>query len=183
MRSIPPHDLIEGAQRGGPVEIERLIEAIWPDAYRLAYAILGERTGAEDVAQEACVVAYRTISSLRSAAAFRVWFYRIVVRRASELKRRRARGEPIVAEPASDADCSDTIDIWRALAALPRTLRDVVVLHYFEGLTSREIASILCAPEGTVRFRLMIAKRRLRPLLAEDPDTLRSDREVQPNGI
>ena len=41
----------------------------------------------------------------------------------------------------------------------------VVVLRYFEELSSREIASVLRIPDGTVRFRLMLAKRALRPLL------------------
>jgi len=76
-----PRELVEAARDGGPAQIERLVEAIWPDAYRLARAILGEQQGAEDAAQEACIILYRTIASLRSAAAFRVgsiasWFAR-----------------------------------------------------------------------------------------------------------
>lgn len=77
MKSFAPLELVEKAMRGEPPDVESLIEAVWPDAYRLAYAVLGERQSAEDVAQEACVVVYRTIASLRSAAAFRVWFYAV----------------------------------------------------------------------------------------------------------
>jgi len=51
-----PTELIESARDGGPAQIERLLEAIWPDAYRFAHAILGERQGAEDAAQEACII-------------------------------------------------------------------------------------------------------------------------------
>jgi len=180
---MPPPELIEGAQRGGATEIERLIEVIWPDAYRLAYAILGDRPSAQDVAQDACIVAYRTISSLRSAPAFRVWFYRIVVRRALDFQRRRARPEPILAHTITDTDRSVSIDIWRALSTLPRALRDVVVLHYFEDLSSREIASVLRIPDGTVRFRLMTARRLLRPQLSDVPDTSHTDREVRTHAI
>lgn len=176
-------EIVEAARTGDPTGVERLIEVIWPDAYRPAYAILGERQAAEDVAQESCVTVYRAISSLRTASAFRVWFYRLVVRRASEFKRRRARSAPVVTEAARDADSSDKIDIWRALAALPRPLHDVVVLHYFEDLSSREVASILHIPDGTVRFRLMTARRRLRELLSDAPETLHADREVQTHAI
>jgi RNA polymerase sigma-70 factor, ECF subfamily len=172
MKSVTPPELIDSAIRGGPAEIDRLIEAIWPDAYRLAYGVLGERQSAEDVAQESCVVIYRTIASLRSAEAFRVWFYRIVVRRAAEFKKRRDRSEPIINDTSVEDDRANAIDIWRALTLLPPNLRNVVVLHYFEDLSSREIASILRIPDGTVRFRLMTAKRRLRPLL--------SDSEISP---
>jgi RNA polymerase sigma-70 factor (ECF subfamily) len=55
--------------------------------------------------------------------------------------------------------------VWRALSALSHKLREVVVLRYFEDLSSPEIGSVLGIPEGTVRFRLMIARQRLRPLL------------------
>jgi len=86
--------LVEAARQGGQAEIEHLLEVVWPEAYRLARAIVLDRQGAEDAAQEACIILCRSISSLRSAAAFRVWFYRIVVREASELKRRHARIGP-----------------------------------------------------------------------------------------
>jgi RNA polymerase sigma-70 factor, ECF subfamily len=178
MKSSPAPELVEAAIRGGPPEVERLIEAVWPDAYRLAYAILAERQSAEDVAQEACVVIYRRIVSLRNVEAFRVWFYRIVVRRATEFKKRRDRSAPVVVETYVDDDRTVAIDIWRALASLPPHLRNVVVLHYFEDLSSREIASILRIPDGTVRFRLMTAKRRLRPLLGDATQHTPASHEV-----
>jgi RNA polymerase sigma-70 factor (ECF subfamily) len=161
---VPP-ELVDAARTGGRDEIELLLRAVWPDAYRLARAVLGEDQPAEDAAQEACIILYRTIASLRSSAAFRTWFYRIVVREAAELKRRRARTEPAVEAAMTAADQTAPIDVWRALAALSHTLREVVVLRYFEDLSSPEIASVLGVPEGTVRFRLMVARQRLRPLL------------------
>jgi RNA polymerase sigma-70 factor (ECF subfamily) len=161
---VPP-ELVDAARTGGRDEIELLLRAVWPDAYRLARAVLGEDQPAEDTAQEACIIVYRTIASLRSSAAFRTWFYRIVVREAAELKRRRARTEPAPEAAMSAADQTAPIDVWRALSALSHKLREVVVLRYFEDLSSPEIASVLGIPEGTVRFRLMIARQRLRPLL------------------
>jgi RNA polymerase sigma-70 factor (ECF subfamily) len=168
--AIPlPTAVIEAARNGDALHIEALIEVVWPDAYRLARAILGEDQPAQDAAQEACIILYRTIASLRNAAAFRTWFYRIVVREASDLKRRRSGNEEIELKQQA-ADPTAVLDVWRALASLPQHLRDVVVLRYFEDLSSREIAQVLRIPDGTVRFRLMIAKRRLRPLLGEiDP--------------
>ncbi len=160
-------EFIEAARVGDPADIERLVITVWPEAFRLARSILGEQQAAEDAAQEACIILYRTIASLRSAAAFRVWFYRIVVREAAELKRRLSRGEPTRETSPTAPDQNASIDVWHALSALPKNLREVVVLRYFEDLSSREIASVLRIPDGTVRFRLMIARRRLRPLLVE----------------
>jgi len=179
-----PTELIDAARDGGPVQVERLLELIWPDAYRLARAILADQQGAEDAAQEACIILYRTIRSLRSADAFRVWFYRIVVREASELKRRRSRAEQAIESAPNVCDQAESIDVWRALSALPQHLRDVVVLRYFEDLSSREISSVLQIPDGTVRFRLMIAKRRLRPMLGDTPVYItHAASEVRTNAI
>jgi RNA polymerase sigma-70 factor (ECF subfamily) len=121
---------------------------------------------------------------LRSAAAFRVWFYRIVIREAAEYKRRQPRIEPIAETAAACADQTATIDIRRALSALPQRLRAIVVLRYFEDLSSREIASVLRTTDGAVRFHLMIAKRRLRPLLGENPkNSTNTASEVRTNAI
>jgi RNA polymerase sigma-70 factor (ECF subfamily) len=163
---VPP-ELVDAARTGGRDEIELLLRTVWPDAYRLARSIVGEDQPAEDAAQEACIVLYRTIASLRTSAAFRTWFYRIVVREAADIKRRRSRAEPALKETMSADDQTAPIDVWRALALLSHKLREVVVLRYFEDLSSPEIASVLGIPEGTVRFRLMIARQRLRPLLGE----------------
>ncbi|MFY9665702.1 MAG: RNA polymerase sigma factor [Candidatus Cybelea sp.] len=162
-----PTELVAAARTGGTVEIERLLEAIWPDAYRLAYAVLRDRQCAEDAAQEASVIVYRTIASLRNLEAFRAWFYRIVVRAAASVSRRRIT-EDLSQEPDSAVDdCTVALDVWRAISTLPQHLRDVIVLRYFEDLPSREIAAILRIHDGAVRFRLMVARRRLRPLLGD----------------
>lgn len=160
-------DLVEAARNGGQGEIERLLRAVWPDAFRLAFAIIGDRFSAEDAAQEACVILYRSIGSLRDPAAFRTWFYRIVVREATALKRRRTTAGPIERPAIQDPDETAAIDVWRALSALPQHLRDVLVLRYFEDMPTREIASTLRILDGTVRFRLMVARRKLRPLLGD----------------
>lgn len=162
-----PSALVEAARCGGALEIERLLRVAWPVAYRLSYSVLGNREAAQDAAQESCVILYRTIASLRDPAAFRVWFYRIVVREASRLKRRHVESNA-GKEPAQQSeDRTPAFDVWRALSTLPRHLRDVIVLRYFEDLPSRQIASVLRISDGAVRFRLMVARRRLRPLLGD----------------
>ncbi len=165
-------DLVDAARAGAPDDVESLLRAVWPDAYRLARAIVGEDGPAEDVAQEACIIVYRTLASLRDSAAFRTWFYRIVVREAAAIQRRRSRAEAATEIPAGLVDPAASVDVWRALSRLPHKLREVVVLRFFEDLSSREIAAVLGIPDGTVRFRLMIARRRLRPLLDESPERI-----------
>jgi RNA polymerase sigma-70 factor (ECF subfamily) len=176
-----PEEAIEAARTGGAADIERLMEAAWLDAYRLAFSVIGNADAAQDAAQEACVTMYRAIGSLRSSAAFRVWLYRIVVRAAMDVQRRSA--PPVPERTIATDDPEQTIDIWRALNALPPKLRAVVVLRYFEGLNSREIASVLRVPDGTVRFRLASAMRGLRPLLSDSEERFPKAGEVRTHAI
>ena len=60
---------------------------------------------------------------------------------------------------------AENVDVQRALATLTLPLRTVVILHFYSGLNSYEIARARRIPAPTVRFRLAVAKRRLRPLL------------------
>lgn len=174
-------ELVEAARAGGAAQRDALVEAAWPDAYRLAYAMLRDKHAAEDAAQEACIELCRSIVTLRAAGAFRTWFYRIVVRRATLIRRRADRDTLPLVEEGVSFESDGAIDVWRALATLRRELRDVVVLRYFEDLNSREIASVLGIPDATVRFRLMSARRALRPLL--DDETTAAFHEVTSHAV
>lgn len=177
MRSHVPFELIDAARSGRAADVERLLEAVWPDAYRLARAIVGEAHTAEDTAQEACLQMFRSIATLRNSDAFRTWFYRIVVREALKQKARLTVSATLVADDGYCEDRSALVDLWRALATLPVHLRSVIALHYFEGLSSREIGKIVGVPEATVRFRLMTARRRLQRLLQDTGSSTNSKGE------
>ncbi len=160
-------EIVESACAGG-AGLDRLIERVWPDAYRLAFGILHDRGLAEDAAQDACVSMARSLSRLQSAAVFRTWMYRIVVNRAITLGRRRRPSDEL--ETANErvvaSDPTDRLDLHRALAALPLRQRAAVLLHYYAGLNSSEIAAACGFPPGSVRFQLMLARRALRKALA-----------------
>ncbi|HKU81431.1 MAG TPA: sigma-70 family RNA polymerase sigma factor [Candidatus Tumulicola sp.] len=165
------YELIDLARAGSRDAIESLIAGVWPHAYRIARGVLHDPALAEDAAQEACAIVYREISKLRSATAFGVWFYRIVVRETLAVRR------PDAALPAGVLpECVDRaetdrsvarLDVLRALASLAPHLRVAVVLRFYAGLNSREIARVLRVPDGTIRFRLMVARRKLERLLAD----------------
>src|SRR6185437_1308041 len=83
------------AAAAGDAPLERLIEAVWPEAYRLAASILRDRSLAEDVAQEACATMARSLPALKDARTFSSWFYRIVTNRAVSVGRARRPTVPI----------------------------------------------------------------------------------------
>ena len=159
-----PPEVIACALSGSERDADGLIAAIWPACFRLALMITGDRGLAEDAAQEACVIVYRKIRGLRTAAAFDAWLYRIVVRESARLRRRRGR----VTQPEEsfiEDDSGLSVDVWRALAALSDELREVTVLFYFRDLNCEEIAAALHVSSGAVRTRLSRARERLRSLL------------------
>lgn len=159
--------LIEAASSDSR-SLEQLIAAVWPEAFRLAAGILRDRNLAEDAAQEACASMVAGLSSLKSAAAFRTWFYRLVVNEAVTISRRR-RDVVTLHEAESEAtafDDAQALDLSNALRHLPEEQRAVVLLHYYVGLNSREIAAAARIPAPTVRYHLMLARRALRRALA-----------------
>jgi len=141
--------------------------------FQIAYGVLGDVAGAEDVAQDAFIRAWRRWRSLREREKFRAWIGRIAFRLA--LNRRKARGRRLARDTSwhdarkdSAAEAAGQADERLRLARLhgeierlPKRLRAVLLLSAVEGLDSREIAGILRVPAGTVRSRLHAARRRL----------------------
>jgi RNA polymerase sigma-70 factor (ECF subfamily) len=140
-------------------------------AFRVAFSVLRQREDAEDVAQEAFARAHRRFRQLRDRDSFRAWLVRITWRLAIDrqrTERRRLARElehaGIAARPAA-ANLTATeraAELWQAIDALPDKLRMVVVLSSIEGHDLREVASLLNVPEGTVKSRLFLARRRLK---------------------
>jgi RNA polymerase sigma-70 factor, ECF subfamily len=175
-------DLVQAAQSGDTDRLHRLVETIWPDAFRIAMSVLHDRALAEDAAQEACARVLVSLRDLRDAHAFRTWFYRLVVNAAIQETRRRDRPPPVVAEADEDRDAAepderappalpleDAVDLRRAVADLDPIYRVPLVLRYYDDLSSREIGAILGLPAGTVRFRLSVARERLKAAIQAPP--------------
>jgi RNA polymerase sigma-70 factor, ECF subfamily len=166
--------LARGAANGDEVAREALVRTLWPNAYRIAWSILGDRDQAEDAAQAACTTICLKLSTLSDPQAFVAWAYRVIVSRArdhcrsqSRLRLRETTAFDETAFVLTHDDPSERLDLESAIARLPESLRLVLELHYFVGLSSREVGKALGIPSATVRFRLSVARRRLRPLLTE----------------
>jgi RNA polymerase sigma-70 factor (ECF subfamily) len=143
-------------------------------AFNFARWLTRNDAEAEDVVQDACVRALRYFSSLRDADA-RAWFFAIV--RNSWYTRVARRSGPVETASLDDAgrepfdDQPDpelqllrqhTIDRVRAaIEHLPIDFREVLVLREIEGLSYKEIATVVHVPIGTVMSRLARARERL----------------------
>ena len=159
--------LAEAAAAGDSTATGELLRLVWPDAFRIAWSVLKEKTAAEDAAQDACARVLTEIATLRRPQSFRLWFYRTVVNESNRRRRSERRLVALSSEHyASDASTDDRLDVRRALDSLETALRVAIVLHYYFGLNSAEIARVVSATPVTVRWRLMVARRRLRAILA-----------------
>jgi len=156
-------EVVERARSGG-AGLEFLISEVWPEAYRLSYMLLRDGGLAEDAAQDACVSIARSLPRLKESGAFYAWSYKIITRSAITIGRRRPKVQSLdsVARGVVHVDRSDALDLDLALATLPLAQRIAIVLHYYSGLSSREISAACGMPSSTVRFHLMLARRALR---------------------
>jgi RNA polymerase sigma-70 factor, ECF subfamily len=144
-------------------------------AYRVALGVLHNTAEAEDVAQEAVLRAYRNFHRLRDRERFRGWLVRMTFRLALDrirAKTRRERHEydatraTISAQPEAGVEnlvASREFEgqVAQALDALPEKLRIVMVLAAIEGYNTREVAKLVGLPEGTVKSRLFLARKKL----------------------
>jgi RNA polymerase sigma-70 factor (ECF subfamily) len=159
------------------------MKAVWPEAYRIAFSILRDAGLAEDAAQEACVSMVRSLPSLKDAGVFPAWTYRIIVNCTFTIARRRTHSQSLDAARSGSVhfDCSDALDLYRALGRLPHDQRAVAILHYYAGLSSVEIAAATGSPPSTIRFRLMLARRALKRALSADASQSTPTEEIVSN--
>jgi RNA polymerase sigma-70 factor (ECF subfamily) len=158
---------------------QRFAEVVLPhvdDALALARWLTGNRADAEDVLQEACIRAFRAISSVRDDNP-RAWLLAIVRNTAftwiaknrpkamvttdDEGTFERSSLEMVGPQSSPEAmliEKADAEDIHRAIAALPIAYREALVLREIEGLSYQEVAKALSIPIGTVMSRLARAR-------------------------
>jgi len=143
-----------------------------------AGAVLGDLHAAQDAAQEALVIAYQRLASLRNPAVFGQWTIRLAQRVAVDMRRKLARvrmlgdeAETLSAggDPPNDKPLDDEVQmLFRAVMKLPEKQRQVVLLRYFGGQSSEAISTITAQAAGTVRSRLhrglAMLRKRLRGL-------------------
>jgi RNA polymerase sigma-70 factor (sigma-E family) len=134
---------------------------------RLAYALCDDWHLAEDLVQHTFLKLYRRWRRV-SSDTLDAYARRILVN-AYLTHRRDRRREQVVAEPpdrtATTADAVTSIDIGRALAALPPRRRALIVLRYLEDVSVAEAAVLLGIAEGTVKSQTAKAIQTLRAVL------------------
>jgi RNA polymerase sigma-70 factor (ECF subfamily) len=174
---VAPHeavgDLVRRARRGEVAAFDELARRHLRASYAVALAVLGRPSDAEDVAQEAFIVAIERLDSCREPDRFSGWLLEIVRTRSINALAKRNRRDGVhdevdraAADTAGPADVALRARLLDALAALTPVQREVVLLHDLEGWTHAEIADALDLSEVNCRQHLFTARRALRGGLA-----------------
>ncbi|MFN2422086.1 MAG: RNA polymerase sigma factor [Gemmatimonadota bacterium] len=160
------------ARTGDRAAFEALYRAHVGRVYAVCLRLSGDRVRAEELTQDAFVLAWRRLASFRSESAFGSWLYRIAVNAALGERRATGRREqrvlPFADPPHGRVDPGDAatgIDLERAIAGLPVKARSVYVLHDIEGYRHEEIATMTGVAVGTSKAQLHRARRLLREAL------------------
>jgi RNA polymerase sigma-70 factor, ECF subfamily len=150
-----------------PGRFEHFYLQEYPRVVALVYGLSGSRAGAEDIAQEAFLRAYRDWDRIGSYEHQAAWVRRVAANLATSGLRRRlveARALARLAarrQPAVDPMPDDNAGFWRAVRALPPRQAQAVALYYLEDLSLQQIATVLGCAEGTVKAHLAKARRTL----------------------
>ena len=146
----------------------RQIETLGPTLFRVAFAILRNRTDSEDAAQNATLKAYRSLDTLKQRRFFKTWFIRILKNECFDmLKYRRPATDVYDQDELSYEMTVPDMDLNRAFDKLSPEERLTITLYYYEGYDTREIAQLTDVSEGTVRSRLSRGRASLRMLLQD----------------
>lgn len=129
--------------------------------YMVALSVVRNHVDAEDVVQEAILVAYEKIRTLKNDDCFNAWMLRIVVNQAKMYIRKNHR--IILTDEIPETLTQDNYeDVWEIVLSLKKELSTVVVLYYAHEYSVSEIAKIMSIPIGTVKSRLSKARKIIR---------------------
>jgi RNA polymerase sigma-70 factor (ECF subfamily) len=183
--------LVRAFQAGETGAFDVLVESFFAKAYSLAYQWTQNREDALDVCQDAFVRLYRALANWSARASIFTWLYRVIVNRAIDFKRKRARRKTVSADAAArglddeerglpEPQASGLANperlatsrelegrIRQAVLGLPPKQQQVFVLRHFEDLPLKDIAAIQQTSLGAVKATLFQAVRKLRRALAD----------------
>lgn len=192
--------VIQAVLDGDVNAYEALVKEYEKNVYNLALRMTGNSEDAADMAQEAFIKAYNSLTAFRGDSKFSVWLYRIVSNVCLDFLRSRSRkqtvslstenddGEEVELDIADEThspeqllDRSLTRDaVRRGLAALPPDHREILLLREIQGMSYEEIADVLGLEAGTVKSRIFRARKKLCSFLIKDgniPEFVSSSKE------
>lgn len=159
-------NLVKQSKQGNASAFGELYEMYSNDMFRFAYYYTGSETAAQDCVSEAVLTAFRKVTELKNAASFKSWLFRILRNCCAESFRKRSREIPTQEVYSGvhsfDEASNEKISLKNALLKLPSDERELIILYYCSGYTSKEISLMLTVNENTVRSKISRAMQKLK---------------------
>jgi RNA polymerase sigma factor (sigma-70 family) len=162
-------EYVVSSRNGCPDHFRLLVQRYQRPLFAYLSSRLGNQLEAEEAAQESFVRAFLSLKKLRKPESFYAWLMGIAGRvlkeqfRATERRQKdRAIAETLLAE---DSGGAPEYPLEEAIAVLPESNRQVILLRYYEGLSCQDVATRLGMPLGTVTKTLSRAYALLRQAL------------------
>ena len=170
--------LVRKSAKGDRKAFSELVEEYKKPVYFFAFRLAGNHADADDVAQTTFLKAFQKLSQFEPGTNLRSWLFAIAANAATDLVRRKGtrREVELTVDPAAPASKAETPEgaaigkengelIWRALSGLPADQRAVLVMHAMEGVSLADISRDMKWPEGTVRWRFLQARKKMKERL------------------
>ncbi|MFD3530351.1 RNA polymerase sigma factor [Streptomyces sp. NPDC058664] len=172
----PDERLIRAAQDGDVTSLTTVVMESQPHVRKFALSLCASPQDAEDAAQEALIILYRKIGTLRATGALASWMFRIVrneclrqVRLLVSRSDEASTGPEASAEPSAEDAVLHRLEVERiaaAVSALPRDQRQVLIMRDVQGLPGTTVARSLGLSTAAMKSRLHRARAALRQSLA-----------------
>ncbi|OAA91909.1 sigma-70 family RNA polymerase sigma factor [Clostridium ljungdahlii] len=153
-------------------KIEELMNSYGNDVLRMAYLYLKDKYLAEDVFQEVFIKVYKNFSKLKKSSSEKNWIMTITINTCRDILRISWFKKVILSKDVYDnsfVDICENVDdkvinkiqheeLLKQVMDMPRKYKEIIILYYYEELSTRDISKVLKIPEGTVRSRLFRAR-------------------------
>lgn len=152
------------------MERQQLGERLWDlraNLLRLALSITQNAHDAEDAVSAAMVKALQQAEALRKPDCLKPWAMRITARCCYDQLRRRKRETPVECVPETPVLQSDG-ELYGLLLSLPAIYAQVLILYYYEGFSTQEMAAVLRLPRPAVSMRLSRGRKMLKDCLEKE---------------
>lgn len=161
------------------MEIEQIIAEHGDYLLKVAYLYVKNEATAEDIVQDVFIAFYQKQQQFRQESSLRTYLVKMTVNRSHDYLRswkskrlslfEKITGRTTTITPEKELLTKSTKqELVAALFTLSVPYREVLILYYFEEMTTVDIAKLVRCPEATIRTRLQRARKQLASIIGDD---------------
>ena len=176
MHFIEEKRLLKKVKQKNRKAAEILIDTHYLLVYKFHYRFCRHQQLAEDLTQETFIRVWKSIENYNGTSRFSTWLYRISYNLFLDYKKQKrittVFSEKIEEKTYQIENALENDDQYKVamkhMRKLPQAIQHILILHYQQDLSFRDIARILDIPQGTVKSRINNALKQLRDIMSEN---------------